>query len=190
MLRHEKIFEDQAVAFTVEGSGSDGATDTAGDTFTSAGSTFETDEVAAGDMITIGSEDEVAVLSVTDETNLELATAVTGDLTSQAFTIRRYVDVVGDWLNTAYASRMLEIAERAICVLSDEATVVTIEGSMDGVTAIKTILAATAVTADTPYFHRFANDDPYFRFYRVTLRAGSTGDTVSVWLIGNEERFG
>jgi len=70
--------------------GSDGATDTDGDTFTSASSTLQTDGVKAGDKITIGTEDEGVIKAVDSETQCTLETAVTGDLTGQTFILKRY----------------------------------------------------------------------------------------------------
>ena len=70
-------------------SGANGATNVGGTVFTATGQNFLT-TIKAGDKIKVGSETEVVISAVTDNENLALETAVTGSLTSQAFTITRY----------------------------------------------------------------------------------------------------
>lgn len=87
-----KTFEDEK-SFNTAGeiSGADGAITAGGTTFTSATSTFVTDGVAKGDKINYpGYDGMVRVLSVTNETTLELEIANPGDaVTAGAFSIIR-----------------------------------------------------------------------------------------------------
>jgi hypothetical protein len=92
---------------------------------------------------------------------------------------------VSSWIDTATHEYMLAFDNRAVMVLSDKATTVTIEGSMDGSTVAKTIISAQAVTPSTAYAHIMAGGDQLFRYYRITVNAAASPDTVSGWFVGS-----
>lgn len=116
----EAAGDDQAEALTLTvldsdtrievASGSDGATDAAGDTFTSSGSTFTdgADQVLVGDRLEVGTEDPIDIDTVTSNTALELDGTVTASLSSQDWKITRdpmpwvILDVYNE--QTAYAA--------------------------------------------------------------------------------------
>ncbi len=72
---------------TVRAEGSAGGGTAGSSTFTDAAATFETDNVAEGDVIYIASEGEFVVDSITDETNIELDGVLSGDLSNVSWRI-------------------------------------------------------------------------------------------------------
>jgi len=134
---------------------SDGATDADGDTFTSASSTFVTDGVVAGDRIKIGSEAEVYIAEVTNETTLELATAVTGNLSSQTFYVKRRPGLIGLSFEAAGAHLFFPWRVPAQVDIR-EALGFTVHWVSDSVTAaddIHWVLKVQAVAAGEAFLH-------------------------------------
>lgn len=76
--------------------GADGAGSSGSPNFTSAGSTFQTDNVAVGDIVYIDGEGEFVVDSVTDENNLVLDSNLSQTLSGASFRIS-YGRLINDW---------------------------------------------------------------------------------------------
>ena len=88
-----RVYLSQVIAETLAvDTGADGATDAPGTGFSSATSTFQSDGVKAGDILTLTDQvdDPTYVIQTVDsETAVTLETAATGDLTDEAFLIDR-----------------------------------------------------------------------------------------------------
>ena len=91
------------------------------------------------------------------------------------------------WIDVDDATGLrLDHNNRTVMVFSNDTSIVKIEGSMDGVTSHRTMVAAQAVTANTAYTYDLSTGaSNVFRFYKITVTPSSNPDTISGWLIGN-----